>query len=185
MHDAAGNHDVVIRRCGPDDLDEILAIINDGAGAYEGKIPADCWKEPYMPADELAQELAAGVVFWGWEEAGALAAVMGLQDVGDVTLIRHAYTRTARQRRGLGARLLAHLTGLSERPILIGTWKAATWAIAFYERHGFRCVTEEETRVLLARYWTVPERQVQESVVLVDARWRARPGAGVQGEKTA
>jgi GNAT superfamily N-acetyltransferase len=127
-----------------------------------------------MPADELERELAAGVVFWGCEDGGALAAVMGLQDVRDVTLIRHAYTRTASQRRGLGAALLAQLTGLTERPVLIGTWKAATWAIAFYERHGFRRVGEDETRELLAHYWTVPERQVEASVVLVDARWRGR-----------
>ena len=124
-----------------------------------------------MPAAELEDELAAGVVFWGCEQDGALAAVMGSQDVRDVTLIRHAYTRTTRQHRGLGTRLLAHLTGLTERPILIGTWKAATWAIAFYERHGFRRVTDAETRELLARYWTVPERQVEASVVLVDARY--------------
>lgn len=167
----------MIRRCGPGDVEEILAIINDGAAAYRGKIPADCWKEPYMPASELEDELAAGVVFWGCEEQGAVSAVMGLQDVRDVTLIRHAYTRTAHQHRGLGSQLLAHLTGLTDRPILIGTWLAATWAIAFYERHGFRCVSEEETRQLLARYWTVPERQVAESVVLVDARWRAHQRA--------
>ena len=166
-----------IRRCSPDDAGAILAVINDGAAAYKGKIPADCWKEPYMPAEELEQELAAGVIFWGSEDGEALAAVMGLQDVGDVTLIRHAYTRTAHQHRGLGAALLRHLTGLTGRPVLIGTWKAATWAIGFYERRGFQRVSDAETRKLLARYWTVPERQVQESVVLVDARWRARPGA--------
>jgi GNAT superfamily N-acetyltransferase len=165
---------VEVRRCDAGDFDEVLEVINDGATAYRGKIPADRWNEPYMPAAELQEELAAGVVFWGCEEDGALSAVMGLQDVGDVTLIRHAYTRTTRQHQGLGSQLLGHLTALTDRPVLIGTWKAATWAVAFYERHGFRRVTQDETRRLLARYWTVPERQVEESVVLVDARWRAR-----------
>ena len=103
----------------------------------------------------------------------------------DVTLIRHAYTRTARQRQGLGAALLAHLTARTERPVLIGTWRAATWAIRFYERHGFHCVSDAETRELLARYWTVPERQVEESVVLADARWKARRDAGDHGEGIA
>jgi GNAT superfamily N-acetyltransferase len=149
----------------------VLAVINDGAAAYEGKIPADCWHEPYMPAAELEEELAAAVVFWGCEDGGELVAVMGLQDVADVTLIRHAYTRTSHQGRGLGSALLEHLRGKTSRPILIGTWKAATWAIRFYERHGFRLVSEAEKRALLQRYWTVPERQIQESVVLADARW--------------
>jgi GNAT superfamily N-acetyltransferase len=174
----------VIRHCGPDDVDEILTVINDGAGAYRGKIPADRWHEPYMSAQELAREIAAGVRFWGCDERGALAAVMGVQDVRDVTLIRHAYTRTTHQHQGLGTRLLVHLTGLTDRPVLIGTWKAATWAIAFYERHGFRCVSEAETRELLARYWTVPPRQVEESVVLVDAHWRGLRGAE-PGERIA
>ena len=124
-----------------------------------------------MPAAELAEEIAAGVVFWGCEEGGRLVAVMGLQDVLDVTLIRHAYTRTDHQGRGLGSALLKHLCELTDRPILIGTWKAATWAIRFYERHGFHLVSEAEKRVLLQRYWTVPERQIQESVVLADATW--------------
>jgi GNAT superfamily N-acetyltransferase len=146
-------------------------IINDGASAYRGKIPADCWKEPYMPAAELEEEMAAGVVFWGCEEAGKLMAVMGLQDAADVTLIRHAYTRTSHQGCGLGSALLRHLRAQTTRPVLIGTWKAATWAIRFYEGHGFRLVSEAEKRSLLQRYWTVPERQIQESVVLADARW--------------
>lgn len=156
----------------------MLGVINDGAAAYRGKIPADRWHEPYMPAGELEDELAAGVAFWAYEEDGAPVAVMGLQDVGDVTLVRHAYTRTDRQGRGLGSALLKHLLGQTGRPVLIGTWKAAAWAIRFYERHGFRRVTDAETRELLARYWVVPERQAEESVVLVDARWRARQDAG-------
>jgi GNAT superfamily N-acetyltransferase len=177
--------EAVVRRCDAADFVALLGVINDGAAAYKGRIPADCWHEPYMPAEELEHELAAGVVFWAATEERTLNAVMGLQDVGDVTLIRHAYTRTACQHRGLGTRLLTHLTGLTDRPILIGTWKAATWAIRFYERHGFRCVSDVETRELLARYWTVPERQVQESVVLVDARWHARRGGAVREEEMA
>jgi GNAT superfamily N-acetyltransferase len=161
----------VVRRCQPADVVDLLAVINDGAAAYRGKIPADCWKEPYMPAAELEEELAAGVVFWACEEDGKLVAVMGLQDVGDVTLVRHAYTRTTHQGRGLGSALLEHLRAQTTRPVLIGTWKAATWAIRFYQRHGFRLVSETEKRALLQRYWTVPERQIQESVVLADAAW--------------
>ncbi len=159
----------MIRRCDPTDFDAILAVINDGAEAYRGKIPPDCWKEPYMPAVELEEEILAGVVFWAYEEGGTIAAVMGLQEVGDVTLIRHAYTRTSHQHRGLGSALLEHLRGQTTRPILIGTWKAATWAVRFYQRHGFHLVTKPEKRVLLQRYWTVPERQITESVVLADA----------------
>jgi GNAT superfamily N-acetyltransferase len=126
-----------------------------------------------MPAAELEAELAAGVVFWAYVQDQEIVAVMGLQDVADVTLVRHAYTRTAHQHRGLGSALLDHLRAQTPRPILIGTWKAATWAVRFYERHGFRLVSDAEKRVLLQRYWTVGERQIQESVVLVDDRWRA------------
>jgi GNAT superfamily N-acetyltransferase len=136
----------------------VWAIINDGAQAYKGIIPADRWAEPYMSREKLRHERDQGVVFWGCEEAGELAAVMGLQEVGDVTLIRHAYVRTGSQRRGLGARLL--------------TWEDALWAIRFYERHGFQLVSAEEKNRLLKKYWTVPERQIETSVVLADARWR-------------
>ena len=163
----------MIRRCGAGDVETILAVINDGAEAYRGKIPADRWNVPYMPAAELQEELAAGVVFWAYVQDQEIVAVMGLQDVADVTLVRHAYTRTAHQHRGLGSALLDHLRAQTPRPILIGTWKAATWAVRFYERHGFRLGSAAEKRVLLQRYWTVGERQIQESVVLVDDRWRA------------
>jgi GNAT superfamily N-acetyltransferase len=115
-----------MRPCGPGDLHALLAVINDAATAYQGEIPADCWKEPYMPAAELEEELAAGVVFWACEENGSLVAVMGLQDVADVTLIRRAYTRTSHQGKGLGSALLTHLRAQTARPILIGTWKAAS-----------------------------------------------------------
>ena len=162
----------MIRGCGPEDFDAILAVINDGAAAYRGRIADDCWKEPYMLAADLEEEIAAGVVFWAYCQGEEVVAVMGLQDVADVTLIRHAYTRTALQHRGLGSGLLGHLRALTDRPILIGTWKAATWAVRFYQRHGFRMVSEGEKRELLQRYWTVPERQIEESVVLADERWR-------------
>jgi N-acetylglutamate synthase-like GNAT family acetyltransferase len=161
-----------IRRCGPADFAAILAIVNDAAQAYRGHIPADRWHEPYMPADELRRELAAGVAFWGCEEAGALAGVMGLQDVRDVALIRHAYVATAVRGRGIGGLLLAHLVAAATRPMLVGTWAAATWAVRFYERHGFRLVSAAEKERLLRAYWAIPDRQIETSVVLADARWR-------------
>ena len=168
----------MIRAYAPADRAAVLAVVNDGAEAYRGVIPADCWHEPYMPADELAAEIAAGVEFRLWQEDGAVIGVMGGQNVRDVFLIRHAYVRTAYRRRGIGARLLADLVARTERPVLIGTWAAATWAIAFYEKHGFRPVTPAEKDRLLRTYWTVPPRQIATSVVLGDARWFARVKAG-------
>src|ERR1700742_2740598 len=134
----------MIRRCNQDDFERILTVVNDGAQAYKGVIPADCWTEPYMSRDELQHEVDAGVAFWGYEEAGALLGVMGLQPVSDVTLIRHAYVRTSSQKHGIGGQLLSHLRTLSERSILIGTWTDATWANRFYEKHGFHVVTPDE-----------------------------------------
>ncbi len=163
-----------IRRCHDADFATILQIVNDAAQAYRGAIPHDCWKEPYMPKRELQHELASGVVFWGAEGTGGLVGVMGIQDVLDVTLIRHAYVRTAQRRRGTGAALLAHLRGLAVKPILIGTWAAATWAIGFYEKHGFALVGGEEKNRLLRKYWSIPERQVDTSVVLADMRNKRR-----------
>ena len=160
----------MIRRCKDTDFDAIVEIINDGAQAYRGAIPADCWKEPYMPAQELRHELASGVVFWGYEENGELVGVMGIQDVADVTLIRHAYVRTAHRRRGIGAALLSHLRKLAEKPILIGTWKAATWAVHFYQKHGFRVLPEEEKNRLLRKYWTISDRQIETSLVLAEVQ---------------
>ncbi|MCY4452184.1 MAG: GNAT family N-acetyltransferase [Immundisolibacterales bacterium] len=165
----------MIRRCTADDFDRILAIINDAARAYRGIIPDDRWKDPYMPVGELASEIAAGIAFDGYEIAGnGLVGVMGIQAVEDVTLIRHAYVATDRQRSGIGSALLEGLLGRADRPVLIGTWAAADWAIAFYLRHGFETVPGPEKSSLLRRYWTVPERQIETSVVLADARWRAR-----------
>jgi GNAT superfamily N-acetyltransferase len=132
-------------------------------------IPADRYHEPYMPPAELQAEIDAGVRFWGYaDEGGELLGVMGIQDVCDVTLIRHAYVRSSHQGRGVGGALLARLRAQTERPILIGTWAAATWAVAFYERHGFRLVTPAEKDRLLRLYWTIPGRQVETSVVLVE-----------------
>jgi N-acetylglutamate synthase-like GNAT family acetyltransferase len=157
---------VSLRRCVSADLPQLLAVINDAAEAYRGHIPADRWHEPYLPADELERELGAGVTFWGWEDEGRLLGVMGLQDVRDVALIRHAYVATAERRAGIGGRLLVHLLAQTIRPVLVGTWAAATWAVRFYERHGFRLVSPAEKDRLLREYWTIAERQIEVSVVL-------------------
>jgi GNAT superfamily N-acetyltransferase len=162
----------LIRRCGDGDFEQVWSVINDGAQAYKGIIPADRWKEPYMPREELRHEIAAGVVFWGCEVSGALAGVMGIQDVQDVTLIRHAYTRTDAQKQGIGASLLSHLLDQTTRPVLIGTWTDAVWAIRFYEKYRFQPVECSEKDRLLKKYWTIPERQVETSVVLADENWR-------------
>ena len=161
----------MIRICAPRDFDQIYAIINDGAQAYRGVIPADRWTEPYMSRDKLRHEIADGIAFWGFEAEGALVGVMGLQDVQDVTLIRHAYVRTANRNQGIGGKLLSHLRTITSRPVLIGTWADAVWAIGFYEKHGFRVVDPDEKTVLLKKYWNIPERQVETSVVLADAKW--------------
>ena len=161
----------MIRTCNDADFETISTIINEAAEAYRGIIPPDRWHEPYMPPEELRREIESGVRFWGCEEEGELIGVMGIQDVQDVTLIRHAYVRTARRSKGIGGKLLADLREKSPRPILMGTWAAATWAIRFYEKHGFRLVTPEEKDRLLKKYWSIPERQVETSVVLADERW--------------
>ena len=161
----------MIRPCRDADFEAVFEIVNDAAQAYRGVIPADRWHEPYMPRQELRGEIDAGVAFWGCEEGGELLGVMGIQDVKDVTLIRHAYVRTARRREGIGGRLLAHLRTLTARPLLMGTWAAATWAVRFYEKHGFRRVTHEEKERLLRVYWSIPVRQVETSVVLADETW--------------
>jgi GNAT superfamily N-acetyltransferase len=155
-----------IRPCRDDDRAAILAIVNAAAEAYRDVIPADRWHEPYMPWDELGSEIAVGVAFWGYEEDGRLAGVMGFQSVRDVDLIRHAYVLPSSQRRGIGGALLGHLRQLSTRPILVGTWEAADWAIRFYRRHGFELVAPARKAVLLKAYWNVPDRQIEVSVVL-------------------
>jgi len=150
-----------------DDARAILAVVNDAAVVYKGKIPCDMWKEPYMPAEELKEEIPSGVQFYGWKENNALIAVMGIQAVDDVTLIRHAYVLTAQQRKGLGQELLKHLPGLAAtRQVYVGTWEAASWAVKFYEKNGFELVSKAEKNRLLRKYWKIPERQVETSVVL-------------------
>ena len=155
-----------IRRCRDDERDAILRIVNLAAEAYRGVIPADRWHEPYMPASELDEEIAAGVAFWGYDSDGELLGVMGIQVVRDVELIRHAYVVPGRQRAGVGGELLECLVGRSTQRLLVGTWAAAEWAIAFYRRHGFELVTPEQKTALLRSYWRIPERQVETSVVL-------------------
>jgi GNAT superfamily N-acetyltransferase len=162
----------MIRRCADAEFEEIHAIINDGALAYKGVIPEDCFAEPYMSRDELAHELAAGVRFWGFEDDGKLSGVMGIQRVQDVTLIRHAYVRTSSQRKGIGTHLLAHLQTLTKTPVLIGTWRDAAWAIRFYQKHGFRLLRDQQGFPLMKRYWSIPQRQLEVSVVLADAAWQ-------------
>jgi GNAT superfamily N-acetyltransferase len=162
----------MIRRCDDRDFEMIWTIINDGARAYQGIIPEDRWTEPYMSRHHLQHEIDDGVVFWGYEENATLEGVMGIQPVQDVTLIRHAYVRTSSQNRGIGTRLLSHLSKLTQGPVLIGTWADAAWAIRFYEKNGFQVVRPQQKDRLLKRYWTIPERQIETSVVLADATWR-------------
>lgn len=159
-----------IRACTAADGPAIVDIIVAAAEAYRGVIPEDCFHDPYMTPEELHREIAAGVRFFGLEVDGELAGVMGLQDVGEVTLVRHAYVRPNRQRAGVGSALLEHLLALAERPVLVGTWADAHWAVAFYEKHGFEQVTPRAKDLGLRRYWDISERQVETSVVLADAR---------------
>jgi GNAT superfamily N-acetyltransferase len=157
---------VSIRPCRAGERDEILAIVKAAAEAYRGVIPEDRWHEPYMPGEELDAEIAAGVEFWGYEDGAKLLGVMGIQQVRDVDLIRHAYVAPESQGRGIGGAMLEHLLARAARPILVGTWAAADWAIRFYERHGFAYVGPERTAELLREYWDIPERQIETSVVL-------------------
>jgi N-acetylglutamate synthase-like GNAT family acetyltransferase len=158
----------VIRVCETADVPVIFEIINDSAQAYKGVIPEDAWHEPYMSMTELESEIARGVRFYGCDMAGRMLGVMGIQDVKDVILIRHAYVRTECRAQGIGRSLLEYMGHLAKRPILIGAWKAATWAIEFYQKNGFVLVGEEEKNRLLRIYWTVPEAQIQQSVVLAN-----------------
>ena len=159
------------------DFPQILAIINDAAEAYRGVIPADRWHEPYMPAAELQKQIDEGVAFSVAEDEGRMLGVMGIQDRGDVALVRHAYVSTTLQRGGVGTQLLHHVQRLTSKPILIGTWADASWAIGFYLRNGFTVVPKPEIARLLRKYWSIPERQVETSVVLADRRWVESAGA--------
>jgi GNAT superfamily N-acetyltransferase len=155
-----------IRPCRDDDHQTILAIVNGAAEAYRGVIPADRWHEPYMSSQELAGEIAAGVQFWGYERDGELAGVIGIQPLDDVDLIRHAYVSPGSQRQGIGGALLEQVTGAATRRILVGTWADADWAVSFYRRHGFELHSPERSAELLRSYWTIPDRQIETSVVL-------------------
>jgi N-acetylglutamate synthase-like GNAT family acetyltransferase len=162
----------MIRCCTKNDFEAIYEIINDAAQVYKGVIPADRWHDPYMSKSHLRDELKAGINFWGLkdEKNGRLIGVMGIQDKGDVTLIRHAYVRTDLRNRGTGSELLRYLEAMVDKPILIGTWAAATWAVKFYEKNGYRLVSTDEKNHLLKKYWNIPERQIETSVVLAEAK---------------
>ena len=164
----------MIRVCEPKDFDAIYLIINEAAIAYKGVIPNDRWKEPYMSREELRKEMEHGIKFWGYEENGKLVGVMGIQDRVDVTLIRHAYVRREKQGKGIGSKLLLKLISMTQKSVLIGTWKDAEWAIKFYEKHGFQVISDKEKDLLLRKYWDVPERQIETSVVLADKKWLER-----------
>jgi GNAT superfamily N-acetyltransferase len=157
-----------IRLCHEEERRDIQAIVNAAAEAYRGAIPDDCWQEPYMNLRELDREIAAGVAFWGYEADGAVIGVMGIQSVDDVALIRHAYVLPSSQRQGVGGALLLHLRRLTARRMLVGTWAAADWAIGFYRRNGFALVSPERKTALLKTYWTIPDRQIETSVVLAN-----------------
>ena len=162
----------MIRHCTDNEFDRILAIINEAAQVYKGIIPDDRWKDPYMPAEELADEINAGVIFHGNEIPGVgLVGVMGVQFVEDIALIRHAYVLPEHQRSGIGSSLLIQQCAQLDRPVLVGTWADAIWAITFYQRHGFKPVPMSEKPTLLRRYWTISDRQIETSVVLADEQW--------------
>lgn len=161
----------MITKLAQNDFDPILHVINDAAIVYKNVIPSDCWKEPYMPSEELQEEIDDGVQFYGLKENTNLVAVMGIQLVQDVTLIRHAYVLTSQQRKGHGEKLIKYLMGLAYTPVvLVGTWKAAFWAVNFYAKNSFKEVSEEEKNRLLHKYWKISERQVETSTVLKTER---------------
>jgi N-acetylglutamate synthase-like GNAT family acetyltransferase len=168
----------MIRPCSAMDFPVMLEIINEAAHAYRGVIPADCWAEPYMPEEEFMREIEGGVRFWGYVDAGELVGVMGIQHVRDVSLIRHAYVRTAKRQNGIGGKLLGALRAQTALPLLMGTWAAADWAVRFYEKHGFRMVAPDEKDSLLKKYWNISDRQVEMSVVLADRAWFERKAKG-------
>jgi len=163
----------MIRECIATDFEAIYEIINDAAQAYQGIIPPDRWHEPYMPMEELRDEITAGVSFLGYQDEGELIGVMGTQDVQDVTLIRHAYVRTDRRNQGVGGQILSRIMKDAGRPVLIGTWADAVWAVRFYESNGFAVVSAQEKERLLHKYWTVPDRQIETSIVMADRAWFA------------
>ena len=162
---------MVIRKSVDADFAAMWAIINDAARAYRGVIPADRWHEPYMPANELEKEIAGGVAFWVAEDKGRISGLMGIQDKGEVALVRHAYVASSTQRSGVGTKLLHYVESMVDKPILIGTWAAASWAIEFYQRNGYTLLSTGDTDRLLRTYWSIPTRQIETSVVLASRRW--------------
>jgi len=162
----------MIRRCEGKEFTVILEIINDSARAYHGVIPEDRWHDPYMSAGELQGQIDEGVEFWCSDDDEFIQGVMGIQDRGEVTLIRHAYIRSSMRNRGIGGELLTFLMRLTDKPVLIGTWAAAGWAVRFYKKYGFEPVPEGEKDRLLMRYWNIPLRQIETSVVLGDDEWQ-------------
>ena len=146
---------------------EILNIINNASIKYKGIIPNDCWKEPYMSEQELLEEFSDGVRMYGYHQNDKLIGVIGIQEVKDVILIRHAYTLSSYQNRGSGSALLQYLLKKNQDSrLLVGTWKDATWAIQFYQKFDFILHAKEETTLLLKRYWKIPTKQIENSVVL-------------------
>ncbi len=154
------------------DFNTIYEIISDASIAYKGIIPEDRWKEPYMSKNELKIQINEGVEFWNYEENNEILGVMGIQFKNDVTLIRHAYVRTKARQKGIGGKLLNHLIDMAKTPVLIGTWKDASWAIKFYQKHGFKLLLGEEKNKLLKTYWNIPQRQVETSIVLASENWK-------------
>ena len=178
----------MIKTCTESDFETIYDIINDAARSYRGVIPQHCWHEPYMSKNELSLEIQDGIVFWGAEQNSQLVGVMGLQEKRYVTLIRHAYVRTQVQNQGIGTNLLRHMEEVTEKPILIGTWANAAWAIAFYRKNGYKLVSESEKILLLKKHWNIPELQIETSVVLANDKWitenakRSTPSEIASGE---
>ena len=163
----------MIRLCTNADVRKILSAINDAAEAYRGVIPKDRWHDPYMRISYLKKEINEGVIFHGYLHSDDhLIGVMGIQDKRDGALIQHAYVRSKFRREGIGSQLLNHVIQSIDKPLLVGTWKAAHWAVSFYEKHGFRDVGQAETRRLLTTYWSIPMRQVETSIVLANAGWK-------------
>jgi len=161
----------MIQKCVSENFREVFEVINDGASAYKGIIPQDRWHEPYMTEEELLAQVNQGVEFWVYTDNNRITGVMGMQAKEDVALIRHAYVRTPDRNKGIGSRLLTHLLAMTHAPVLIGTWAAAHWAIDFYKKHGFRLLPGEEKDRLLRKYWNIPDRQIETSVVLAGPTW--------------
>ena len=149
------------------DTSKILHIINEASLKYKGVIPDNCWNEPYMSEQELIGEFNDGVRMYGYHHNNILIGVIGVQEVEDVILIRHAYTLSSHQGKGVGSALLEYLLKKNKNSrLLVGTWKNATWAIQFYKKFDFIIHTKEETTLLLKKYWNIPTKQIENSVVL-------------------